>query len=339
MRHTEHVQGAPAFIRRALEGLSAVGVDARWEPSPRETHPGLVTGTLTIEAEGGHHGFPAVASRTATPADLTVLPHDETTVLITEHVPTSRAGTFRDRGWGGFVDAAGNADLRAPGLFLHVSGKRAAPARSGPSQTAPFTRAGLPVTFTLLVRHLYHLKYPRGDVPPTQRELAALSGASLGTVNTVMRALRERPGMLEADGRIRRAGELEDEWVRAYVAGAPAEETFSSSVWTAPQDLLDIDLPTGAVLGSEIAAEAGHAPIRAGSALIHAPAEVRSDVIRLGRLRPDPEGMIRLRRPPCTAALLEVHTSAPRPLLRADLLLEDDPRLDEIAADIFGSSR
>ncbi|MGP9845906.1 type IV toxin-antitoxin system AbiEi family antitoxin [Brachybacterium sp. 107] len=59
-------------------------------------------------------------------------------------------------------------------------------------------------------------------------------------------------------------------------------------------------------------------------------------MIRRGRLRRADNGPIRLRptfweKPPVGADGI-----APKPLLRADLLLEDDPRIDEIWTHLFG---
>ncbi|WP_344357716.1 type IV toxin-antitoxin system AbiEi family antitoxin [Brachybacterium phenoliresistens] len=335
MARFEHPDPAEALVDRARKSLEDLGVTARWERPRREAQdPRVSTGTLTIETGDVRHTFPAVASTGASIADLTLLPHDEQTILITEHVPPARAEKIAARGWGGYVDSAGNAHVRAPGLLLQVSGRRSTPSRTPPRSMAALTRAGQPVTFALLVTHGETKKNP------TQRELMHLSGASLGTVNRVIRALREqRPPMIEVDGTLRLPGELEDAWIRAYASTRPAEESYTSSVWNSPQDLLDAPLPRGAVLGSELAAEEGGAPIRAGSALVHVPDEVRSDVIRLGRLRPQDGGWIRLRTAPWSVDLLADRRTAPRPLLRADLLLEDDPRLAEIASSLFGIAR
>src|SRR5699024_12416547 len=87
-----------------------------------------------------------------------------------------------------------------------------------PATTAPFPRAGPPATFGLLAAHGLH-----GTIP-TQRATAESSGVSLGTVNRVFRALRERtPPFLEGrHNDLTRPDVLEREWISAYSAQQPA---------------------------------------------------------------------------------------------------------------------
>lgn len=322
-------------VSRALQRLEEAGVDAGWEQG--EPLSGrAATGTLLIGSGEGSREFPAVVTPTINSADLTLIPHDRHTVLITAHVPAARAHPIMDRGWGGYLDTAGNASLRGPGVLIEITGKRAPEPVRIRKSSAPFTRAGLPVTLALLLAH------EQGDAP-LQRDLAAVSGASIGTVNRVVRALRDRtPAMTDAKNRLLRPEALEDEWVSAYSALQPRawpEERFSSDVWKTPQDLLGVELPESALIGSELAAESLRLPIRAGTALVHAPEAARGDLIRLGRLRRADDGMVRLR-PAFWPMPLPVHDGiVPRALLRADLLLEDDPRIDEIQRQLGARSR
>ena len=82
------------------------------------------------------------------------------------------------------------------------------------------------------------------------------------------------------------------------------------------------------------------APIRPESVLFHLDADsptTRTELIRRGRLRPAEDGMVRLRTAPWANLPAPLRNGvAPRILLRADLLLEDDPRLDEISTQHFG---
>lgn len=277
-----------------------------------------------------------MASPTLRTADTALLPHDETTVLLTRHVTPAKAEALSRRGWGGFVDAAGNASLRGDGLFLELSGRRSAPTGRAPT-AAPLTRAGLPVTFALFVAH------ERGEERLVQRELATRSGASIGTVNRVLRALRERtPPMLDDRTRLLRPDALEGEWIAAYTAMQPdawPEERFTSATWSTPSEVLKAELPTRTLLGSELAAIRLGASLRPAEALLHVPAREWSEVIRLGRLRRAEDGPIRLRPAIWTTPPEEAQGIAPRPLLTADLLLEDDPRLDEVRAELIAGAR
>lgn len=323
-------------IDSALARLVELGLHATWEPDGDEGQH--LTGIICIGHGNTRLSLPAVATASVTPGTLALLPHDDRTVLVADHVSPARARSLRDRGWGGFVDAAGNASLRGHQLVIEVTGRtRTRPARRT-APRAPFSRAGLPVTLALLTT-------ADAELPATQRTLAAISGASIGTVNRVTAALRERrPPMLDAStSTVLRAAALEEEWVSAYSALQPEawpEERFSSDVWSSPATAMAADLPPTAVLGSEAAAARLGAPIRPESVLFHLDADspsTRTELIRRGRLRPAEDGMVRLRTAPWANLPAPLRNGvAPRILLRADLLLEDDPRLDEISTQHFG---
>lgn len=137
---------------------------------------------------------------------------------------------------------------------------------------------------------------------PIQSATAESSGVSLGTVNRVFRALRERtPPFLEGRRNdLTRPDVLEREWISVYSAQQPAawpEQRFTSDVWTIPDGILNVPLPEGALFSSEVAAVRLGASIRPASVLIHVDGDdrTRKELIRHGRLRRDENGMIRLR--------------------------------------------
>lgn len=341
MDMTEHrSQDTPAFIERALSHLAALGMRVEWSGHADE-YGQAVSGTLTIHSGGRPHTFSAIASPSNTKADVAMFPHDRNTVLISDRVTQARAQQLKDRGWGGYVDSSGNASLRGDGVVIEITGRSNSRSAQNSTATAPFTRTGLPVTFSLLAANEHF------GITPSQRALADSSGASLGTVNRVIRALRERtPPLLEGrHNTLLRKPTLEHEWISAYSAMQPTawpEERFTSDIWKKPSDLLDASLSPNALFGSETAAACLGAPIRPASVLIHlgGDASERRDLIRQGRLRKDERGMIRIRpaiwkNPPVPSN----NRTAPRLLVRADLLLEDDPRIDEIRTQFFGDDR
>lgn len=336
MPSIEHARNAvTALIGDALGHLRGLGLRAEWQDTP-DPADGYRTGTLSLDDGTSAREFPAVATAKLSTASIALLPHDSTTILLTQHVSPTQADALSRRGWGGYADASGNASLRAPGLFLEITGRRSrSSART--STAAPFTRAGLPVTFAVLTAH------GRGDRPLSQRDLATASGASIGTVNRVVRALRERtPPMLDERNQLLRPEALRNEWVAAYTALQAEvwpDERFDSGTWPTPSDLLQADLPPGTLLGSELAAVRLGASLRPAGALLHVPTEERGDVIRRGRLRRAENGPIRLRPAFWTSPPADAQGVAPLPLLAADLLLEDDPRLDEIRDDLCGDGR
>lgn len=335
MGSIEHPKGAAGtVIQNVLHHLSDLGIKPDWQHG-ENLEGSICTGTLLLDDGTGVHEFPAVATATVSPAELALLPHDKQTVLLTRHMTPARAEALAARGWGGYADSTGNASLRSPGLLIEIAGKRDTGA-GRTSTAAPFTRAGLPVTFAVLLANQQERRV-------LQRELAASSGASIGTVNRVVRALRERtPAMLDKNNQVLRPAALEDEWVAAYSTMQPStwpEERFTSDIWKDPSDLLEVELPHGALLGSELAAARLGAPIRPSQALVHLPPDARRNLIRQGRLRRAPDGLVRIRPTFWKSPPTGEEGVVPRPLLRADLLLEDDPRLDEIRAQLFGDTR
>ena len=336
----EHeIRATPEFIDRAVDALAEAGLRADWSARPSDLGR-AVPGTLTVDDGHVKHEFPALAVASASAGDVALLPHDERTILLADHISRTRAQQLKNRGWGGFLDSAGNSSLRAAGLTVEISGQRSESRMPTPPTTAPFTRAGLPVTFALLANHEHF------GVTPTQRGLAEISGASLGTVNRVVRALRDRtPPFLEGrHNDITRPAALEREWISAYSAQQPVvwpDERFTSDIWASPRDLSEINLPPGALFGSEVAAAHLGASIRPAEAVIYVDGDsTRRELIRLGRLRKDENGTIRLRPalwriPPAPTE----NQTVPRLLIRADLLLEDDPRTDEISAEFAGGRR
>ncbi|RNI20894.1 type IV toxin-antitoxin system AbiEi family antitoxin [Flexivirga caeni] len=326
------------LVTTVLRQLEHLGLAAQWEPGDRVL-ANVTTGTLHLADGALQRAIPAVAAPRAATADLTLLPHDDRTVLLTTTVSPAHAAQVHERGWGGYVDTAGNAFLRAEGLVIDIQGRRAPVAR--PTLSAAFTRAGLPVTFALILCN---------DVGASanQRKLVRLSGASIGTVNRVVRALRERtPPLLAPDGyELLDTHRLEAEWLSAYTALQPTtwpDERYSSSTWRTALDVVRATaLPPGALLSSEAAAARLGAPIRPTTALFYVDdgGTGRRDLITQGRLRRDEEGTISIR--PAfwrlTPSPPEKQT-VPRLLLRADLLLEDDPRIDEIRRKFFDERR
>lgn len=335
MAQIEHRERHRDVIRAVTTHLDRQGWEARWE-STSGPEDRVARGTLTIDTGAGRHEFHSVVSPQASLSDLELLPHDATTILLSTHISPLRATRVAERGWGGYLDTAGNASLRAAGLVVEITGRRTETPSSRAMPSAPFTRAGLPVTFALLTAH------GRG-LAPRQRDLAEWSTASMGTVNRVVRALRERkPAVIDRNNHLVRAEALEEEWISSYTALQPRtwpEERFSSGAWDTPRALLEARLPPGVLLGSELAAVQRGARLRPSEALLHVPADARRDTIRLGKLRRSDDGWIRLRPtfwgPHCPG----VGTRAPDPLIRADLLLDDDPRLQEVSAHLFGAAR
>ena len=107
-----------------------------------------------------------------------------------------------------FIDQAGNAHLKTPGLRVDVQGRRRPKPQRG---RAPITKGWVKTTMALL------LKPELGRAP--YRAIAADAGVALGTVPKCLHDLRER-GYLQGEGTRRvlaNRTELIAVWVQAYV--------------------------------------------------------------------------------------------------------------------------
>lgn len=113
-----------------------------------------------------------------------------------------------------FLDTAGNAFIKKPGLHIQIKGKR--PIQdviAGPRKVArAFTTAGLKVTYALLQQP------ERAELP--YRQIAELVGVTLGTVGKAMENLKEQGYLVQRRKQrvlIRRA-ELFQKWIERYPA-------------------------------------------------------------------------------------------------------------------------
>src|SRR5699024_6493652 len=101
----------------------------------------------------------------------------------------SLAQQLRERGWGGYADSAGNASLRGNGLFVDITGRRDTGPAAAVAATAPYTRAGLPVTFALLASAEHFV------AAPTQRaQLGGVGGHGQARPSSPARAYSAHGG-------------------------------------------------------------------------------------------------------------------------------------------------
>lgn len=128
-------------------------------------------------------------------------------LLLAPYVPPKQAAFLRGRGID-YADEAGNAHLQAPGVFVHIEGKR-----PGLTTTAKggITKGWVKVTLAgLLDPGLFEGPY---------HHLAAAAGVTPPTVMTCLRDLQRR-GLLDVRERRRRLmgrRELLPLWTQAYV--------------------------------------------------------------------------------------------------------------------------
>jgi hypothetical protein len=290
-------------LKRALAGLRrTTGLTAEFEAR----QPGNLKGpradvVIELEVGGKRHQLYAEVKAVDRPVALAAAKHrleayGQKGVLVTPYLTTALARHCRESLDLQFIDTAGNAYLRAPGLYIFVQGERppepltggaGRPARGG-------TATALRAVFVLLCRpELLNAPY---------REIAAAAGIGLGTVGWALFDL-ERRGYLTAAGQRRNRRLLEptrllDEWatnfpIRLRPKLNPRRFRAADPGWWELAHL-----PAGARWGGEVAAAklAGH--LKPGPVTIYVePAPARDALASLAqehRLRADPQGNVEI---------------------------------------------
>ena len=226
-----------------------------------------------------------------------------------------------------FLDLAGNAHLRGPGLFVFTTGRRPAARPRPPRAPQALTPAGLKVVFALLLR-------PQRVQAPL-REIAAETGVALGTVAGVMDDLASRGYVTQGaeDKRMLDPRRLAEEWALLYpVRLRPkllrGRYTAADAAWW-EKARLD---PDRAVFGGEVAADRLTGQLKPASVTLYAWG-APSDVILANRLRPDEHGAVEILEAFWRSAGADARpaNTAPPLLVYADLLATGDPRNLEVA--------
>jgi hypothetical protein len=190
----EHQTGLKTLIRHANKADVNEMATIKWGPKPWhfriEVKPWLNRATLALLKEKDHNG-------------------EKRRILVTRQVTLDQADQLRDMNLA-FVDTAGNACFRLPGLFVFMKGQKLAEA--GERGMLTFNRpAELRVLFALLC--------DPGLVARTHEEIRQVTGVGIATINRLIHALEKGAFLLKVKGQARRLirkRELLDNWVIAY---------------------------------------------------------------------------------------------------------------------------
>jgi len=330
------------ILQRALDALQeATGLDARLgvEPKPAEPAAGPVIDRIDIH--DGERRFvlrALVRTRVDRPAALAAA-HAEIRkiagdqgVLVTPYLTKRLAEHCRNDLQLQFLDAAGNAYLRQPGLHVLVAGQpRPEMAVELARTNAGGTPTALRVVFLFLCRpELLNAPY---------RDIAGAAGVALGAVGPVLHDLAARHFIIGAPGQrtLVEPVRLFDEWVMNYATRLRPKLnarrfTAADPRWWEGVDLHGLD----ACWGGEVAVDRLTRQLKPGTFTIYvqtgaAKALLGAIAPRYG-LRADPRGNIEI-----LDAFWTLPTDprwrdvAPRPLVYADLVATLDPRNLEAA--------
>jgi hypothetical protein len=264
-------------------------------------------------------------------------PYGRKGVLVAPYLTAELAQHCRDRLDLQFIDTAGNAYLRIPGLYVFVRGERphgpTAPTATGARGAG--TATTLRATFVLLCK-------PALLTAP-YREIAEAAGIGLGTVGWAFFEL-ERRGYLAAaaqrwNRRLLEPARLLDEWVTTFPIRLRPKLNPRRFRAADPGWWEQARLPDGARWGGEVAAAKLTDHLKPAAATIYLEPETAREalatLVQEHRLRADPQGNVEI--VDAFWKLPELpEKGAPRDLVPpllvyADLMATLDPRNLEVA--------
>jgi hypothetical protein len=134
---------------------------------------------------------------------------DHPILLVAKYINTQLADELKQNGTE-FIDTAGNAFINQPPLYIFVKGNKPDTVKTPPTKRT-FKPTGLKVIFAFLCNP--------GLENKTYREIAAQTGVALGTVDWIIKELRELRFLLDMGKRGQRLIQKENllqRWVTAY---------------------------------------------------------------------------------------------------------------------------
>jgi hypothetical protein len=189
----------------------------------------------------------------------------EDLLLITHYVTPPLADLMREIGLC-FIDAAGNAFINKPPIYIFIKGNRPPEGMKAIATKRLFKTSGLRVLFTLLNN--------QGMVNRPYREIAEATDMALGTVSWIFRDLKEMGFLLKMGERKRKMINvltLLKKWAEAYPHQLRPKlviERFKTDNprWWEKVDIMDY----GACWGGEVAAAKLTKHLKPGKVIIYA---------------------------------------------------------------------
>jgi hypothetical protein len=257
-------------------------------------------------------------------------------LLVTEYLTPELARRCRDELQLQFVDAAGNAWLRRPGLYVFVTGEKHPDPPARAAGRGAGTVNALRVVFAVLCRPALL------DAP--YREIATAAGVALGTVGGVLGDLERRGHLVGTKGQRRLVARerLVDEWATTFPLKLRPRLHPQRFRVANPDAWQAVTLRDGpAAWGGEVAADRLTGNLRPQVRRLYVDPDQRTDflqnlVVAHGlQLRADPAGDTEILDRFWTLPPAPDHPDCVPPVLvYADLLATLDPRNIEVAQDI-----
>ncbi|MEZ5483797.1 MAG: type IV toxin-antitoxin system AbiEi family antitoxin [Lysobacteraceae bacterium] len=320
------------LIATAVDAAAGHGLDWRHvEFEPRKSKDLQADATLELQVAGQWRRLTVEAKAGLRPALLGLLfqrlaPLGRDGLLVADYVTPPMAERLREQGIQ-FIDAAGNAFIDQPPLYVWVKGEK--PRKTAKPRHATgraFAPTGLTVIFALLCRP--------GMVAAPYREIADVAGVAHGTVGWVMPELTRLGFLAEIGGqrRLLQGERLLDTWAEAYLRTLRPKLLLARYRPAELRAATGFDyVPYGHTVGGEVAAQREVGVIEPATVTLYAPA-IDPKLLATLRLRADEDGPLEVleRFWPFD----DGDPLTPAPLIYADLLGIGDERCLEAAAKI-----
>ena len=209
-------------------------------------------------------------------------------LLVTKYVNAQMAEQFRLDGIE-FIDTAGNAFINQPPIYIFIKGnKPPEDVRKAPLRRA-FKPAGLRIIYAFLCNP--------GLENKTYREIAAVTDVALGTVDWIMKELKDLGFLLDMGERRNKLTQREDllqRWVTAYPEQLRPKlilGRYRGEYGWWQQKKLD---PLTAQWGGEVAAERLTQYLKPEVITIYTTAQQLNQLLLGNRLKKDPEGDVEI---------------------------------------------
>jgi hypothetical protein len=209
MKEPELLELALEALRKNLPGQAKIKtVKPLRDPRLRADY------LLGIVMQGKEIRYYAEIKATVTKADKLLVmmrkgEFDHPLLLVTKYINTQLADELKQNGTE-FIDTAGNTFINQPPLYIFVKGNKPDIVKTPPPKRT-FKPAGLKVIYAFLCNP--------GLENKTYREIAAETGVALGTVDWIIKELKELRFLLDMDKRGQRLIQRENllqRWVTAY---------------------------------------------------------------------------------------------------------------------------
>jgi hypothetical protein len=254
-------------------------------------------------------------------------------LLVTTQVTPPLADRLTEMGQQ-FVDAAGNAYLNAPGMFVLITGRKAKAMTTAEKPARAFTAAGLKTVFAFICDpHLVAAPY---------REIAAAANVALGALPAVLAGLQQTGHLLVLGDKRKlvMTRRLLDEWALAYARTLRPKQLLRTFVAPTLATWRTWNLqPDRTKWGGEPAAALLTKYLQPGILTLYAEKVPARLIVehRMITARPNDEHNVEVRKPFWGKDLCNTDhaTIVPTALVYADLLATGDARCIETAQMIY----